>query len=117
LLQAKALGKRLIVAVNDDDSVRRLKGHSRPLNALLERMTVLSALRAVDWVVPFSENTPERIISRVLPDFLVKGGDYLPDQVAGSQQVIANGGKVQILDFLPGCSTSSLIKKINEAIA
>lgn len=116
LLQAKSMGKRLIVAVNDDDSVKRLKGNSRPYNPLLERMTVLAGLRTVDWVVPFSEDTPERIISRVLPDFLVKGGDYLPEQLAGFKQVVANGGKVQILDFREGCSSSLLIKKLNEDI-
>lgn len=116
LMQAKALGKRLIVAVNDDASVGRLKGSSRPLNSLAERMTVLSALRAVDWVVPFSENTPERLISRVLPDILVKGGDYSVEQIAGAKQVIANGGAVRILDFRAGCSTSGLIQKIKEKV-
>lgn len=117
LMQAKALGKRLIVAVNDDASVARLKGSSRPLNPLAERMTVLAALRVVDWVVPFSEDTPERLISRVLPDILVKGGDYRADHVAGAKQVIANGGSVRILDFRPGCSTSGLIQKIQEKVA
>ncbi len=114
LLQAKALGKRLIVAVNDDASVQRLKGLSRPMNSLMERMIVLAGLRSVDWVVPFSEDTPERLISRVLPDILVKGGDYEVNQIAGSDAVIANGGEVKILDFRPGCSTTGLIKKIKE---
>lgn len=112
LSQAKALGKRLIVAVNDDASVARLKGAGRPLNPLLERMTVLAALRAVDWVVPFSEDTPARLISRVLPDILVKGGDYRSDQIAGADSVLANGGQVKILDFRPGCSTTRLMDKI-----
>lgn len=117
LLQAKALGKRLIVAVNDDASVARLKGASRPLNPLLERMTVLAGLRAVDWVVAFSEDTPARLISRVLPDVLVKGGDYHVQQVAGADQVIAHGGIVRILDFVPGCSTTNLINKVKEVIS
>jgi D-beta-D-heptose 7-phosphate kinase / D-beta-D-heptose 1-phosphate adenosyltransferase len=116
LLQAKALGKRLIVAVNTDASVARLKGPSRPLNPLMERMTVLAALRVVDWVVPFSEDTPARLISRVLPDVLVKGGDYLPEQIAGADTVMARGGEVKILDFRPGCSTSGLISKIQETL-
>ena len=116
LLQAKALGKRLIVAVNDDASVARLKGADRPLNPLMERMTVLAALRAVDWVVPFSEDTPARLISRVMPDILVKGGDYLPEQLAGYDEVIAHGGEVKILDFRLGCSTTGLIKKIQKAM-
>lgn len=81
LKQARALGDRLIVAVNDDVSVRRLKGDGRPINLLEQRLSVLASLECVDWVVPFSEDTPERLICRVLPDYLVKGGDYRPDQV------------------------------------
>lgn len=112
LTQAKALGKRLIVAVNDDASVRRLKGSERPLNPLEDRMAVLSALRVVDWVVSFSEDTPERLIARVLPDILVKGGDYQIEQIAGGDHVIVNGGHVKVLPFKLGFSTSSMIKKI-----
>lgn len=115
LLQAKALGHRLIVAVNEDASVARLKGLSRPLNPLIERMTVLAGLRAVDWVVPFSEDTPARLIGRVLPDILVKGGDYRPEEIAGANAVMAHGGQIKILDFRPGCSTTGLVKKIQEA--
>jgi D-beta-D-heptose 7-phosphate kinase / D-beta-D-heptose 1-phosphate adenosyltransferase len=77
-------------------------------------MRMLSALACVDWVVPFSEDTPERLIARVLPDLLVKGGDYLPEQIAGGKQVIEAGGRVQVLDFLPGHSTSKLIQKIRQ---
>ena len=79
-------------------------------------MTVLAGLRAVDWVVPFSEDTPARLIGRILPDILVKGGDYLPEQIAGADQVIAHGGEVKILDFRPGCSTTGLINKIQETM-
>ena len=79
LEEAKTLGDRLVVAVNDDESVRRLKGESRPVNALPDRMAVLAGLAAVDWVVPFSEDTPARLIAAVLPDVLVKGGDYRPE--------------------------------------
>ncbi len=116
LEQARALGDKLVVAVNDDASVHRIKGTAqgvpRPVNQLAHRMRMLSALACVDWVVPFSEDTPERLISRVLPDILVKGGDYQPEHIAGGKQVIQAGGRVQVLDFLPGHSTSELIQKI-----
>lgn len=115
LEQARALGDRLIVAVNDDDSVRRLKGAERPVNALADRMRMLAALASVDWVVPFSEDTPARLIGHLLPDVLVKGGDYHPEQIAGADQVIAAGGQVRVLGFVPGQSTSSLIDKIRAA--
>jgi len=108
---ARRLGDVLIVAVNDDASVKRLKGKERPLNKLADRMRVLSALKCVDWVVPFSEDTPERLISRVLPDRLVKGGDYRPEQVAGHKAVTRNGGEVVILDFHKGYSTTDVIRR------
>ena len=111
LEQAKALGDRLCIAVNSDDSVRKLKGESRPINGLQERMTVLAALSCVDWVVPFSEETPERLYCNALPDVIVKGGDYRPDQVAGGDCVIKAGGEVKILPFVEGQSTTSMIKK------
>ena len=114
LEKARALGDRLIIAVNDDASVKRLKGESRPLNSLDDRMTVLAALSCVDWVVPFSEDTPERLISRLLPDVLVKGGDYKPEEIAGGQQVTGNGGKVIVLDFLDGYSTTKLIESAQD---
>lgn len=112
LEQAKRLGDRLIVAVNDDDSIARLKGPNRPINALLRRMQVLSGLGAVDWVVPFSEDTPTRLIEAVLPDVLVKGGDYAPEQIAGGEAVIANGGEVKVLGFEDGVSTTAMISTI-----
>jgi D-beta-D-heptose 7-phosphate kinase / D-beta-D-heptose 1-phosphate adenosyltransferase len=112
LEEAKTLGDRLIVAVNDDDSVRRLKGASRPVNPLEDRLAVLAGLAAVDWVVPFSEDTPERIIRSVVPDVLVKGGDYRPEQVAGGDCVIRAGGEVRILPFRSGRSTSGMIERI-----
>ncbi|HEX5055294.1 MAG TPA: bifunctional D-glycero-beta-D-manno-heptose-7-phosphate kinase/D-glycero-beta-D-manno-heptose 1-phosphate adenylyltransferase HldE, partial [Gammaproteobacteria bacterium] len=83
LQQAAKLGDRLVVAVNDDASVKRLKGKDRPVNSLQSRMTVLAALESVDWVVSFSEDTPERLIAKLSPDVLVKGGDYKPDEIAG----------------------------------
>jgi D-beta-D-heptose 7-phosphate kinase/D-beta-D-heptose 1-phosphate adenosyltransferase len=112
LQQARALGDRLIVAVNDDESVGRLKGPLRPLNSLPARMTMLAALSCVDWVVAFSEDTPERLYSRVLPDVLVKGGDYSAANIAGARQVIAAGGQVRVLDFADGYSTTALIERI-----
>ena len=112
LEQARRLGDRLIVAVNDDASVRRLKGAGRPVNPLDRRMAVLAGLAAVDWVAPFSEDTPERLICRVRPDFLVKGGDYRPEDVAGYQCVTDNGGRVVVLDYQEGCSTSGIIDAI-----
>jgi D-beta-D-heptose 7-phosphate kinase/D-beta-D-heptose 1-phosphate adenosyltransferase len=111
LEQAKALGDRLVVAVNSDESVKKLKGESRPINGLQERMTVLAALACVDWVVPFSEETPERLYCKLLPDVLVKGGDYRPDQVAGGDCVTKAGGTVKILDFVEGKSTTAMINK------
>jgi D-beta-D-heptose 7-phosphate kinase/D-beta-D-heptose 1-phosphate adenosyltransferase len=109
---AKKLGDVLIVAVNDDDSVQRLKGKGRPLNKAVDRMRVLAALKCTDWVVPFSEDTPARLISRVLPDLLVKGGDYKPEQIAGYDAVTRNGGQVVVLDFHAGYSTTRLIDRM-----
>lgn len=114
LSKTKALGKRLIVAVNDDASVCRLKGEPRPFNTLVDRMAVLSALRVVDWIVPFSEDTPARLIAAVTPDILVKGGDYLPEQIAGGEHVIASGGQVFVIPFKSGFSTSALINKVQK---
>ncbi len=112
LMRAAGLGGRLIVAVNDDASVRRLKGDGRPVNRLADRMRLLAALEAVDWVVPFSQDTPQHLIERVSPDVLVKGGDYRAEDVVGHDYVTAHGGRVVILDYLEGFSTSRLIAGI-----
>ncbi|MBV7387538.1 bifunctional D-glycero-beta-D-manno-heptose-7-phosphate kinase/D-glycero-beta-D-manno-heptose 1-phosphate adenylyltransferase HldE [Pasteurellaceae bacterium TAE3-ERU1] len=109
---ARKLGDRLIVAVNSDESVRRLKGETRPINTLNARMAVLAGLSSVDWVVPFEQDTPRELIAEILPDLLVKGGDYKPEDIAGSQEVWANGGDVQVLNFENGYSTSSVVEKI-----
>ncbi|MDF2939957.1 MAG: Bifunctional protein hldE [Gammaproteobacteria bacterium] len=111
LRAARELGDRLIVAVNDDESVKRLKGPERPINSLEHRMKLLAALSFVDWVVPFSEDTPERIIGYLLPDILVKGADYQVHQIAGAPAVLANGGEVKTITLTPGCSTTNIIKK------
>ncbi|WP_110685612.1 bifunctional D-glycero-beta-D-manno-heptose-7-phosphate kinase/D-glycero-beta-D-manno-heptose 1-phosphate adenylyltransferase HldE [Salinicola aestuarinus] len=112
LEQARALGDRLIVAVNDDASVARLKGPKRPINTLARRAQVLAGLAAVDWVVPFGEETPQRLIETVLPDLLVKGGDYRPEEIAGGEAVIAHGGEVKVLGFEDGVSTTTMIDTI-----
>jgi len=112
LEEAKSLGDRLIVAINDDDSVRRLKGDPRPINELQDRMSVLAGLAAVDWVVPFSEDTPLDAIRTVLPDVLVKGGDYQADEIAGSKDVLQGGGEVRVLAFRDGHSSSRIIDKL-----
>lgn len=112
LKEAASLGDRLIVAVNSDDSVKRLKGNSRPINPLSHRMEMLASLSGVDWVVAFEEDTPERIITRCLPDILVKGGDYKAEEIAGYQAVTDSGGTVSILQFKDGYSTTEIINKI-----
>jgi D-beta-D-heptose 7-phosphate kinase/D-beta-D-heptose 1-phosphate adenosyltransferase len=114
LREAKRLGDRLIVAVNDDASVARLKGDGRPLNSLERRMAVLAGLESVDWVVPFSEDTPENLIDEVRPDLLVKGGDYHPEQIAGFDCVTRYGGQVVVLGYQDGCSTSAMIDAIRQ---
>jgi len=112
LTHAGTLGTRLIVAVNDDASVKRLKGSGRPVNPTDRRMAVLAGLGAVDWVVSFSEDTPQRIISNILPDILVKGGDYKVEDIAGGEEVMANGGEVKVLNFEEGISTTDIINAI-----
>ncbi len=114
LEQAKALGDRLVVAVNDDASVRRLKGPGRPLQALDKRLRVLAGLEAVDWLVAFSEDTPEQLVQRVNPDLLVKGGDYAPADIAGAAHVRQQGGEVVTLPLVDGCSTSGIVDGIRK---
>lgn len=112
LENARKLGDRLIVAVNSDDSVKRLKGDGRPVNPLERRMAVLAGLASVDWVVDFSEDTPQSLIANILPDILVKGGDYKVEEIAGGQEVMANGGVVKVLNFEEGISTTEIINTI-----
>lgn len=113
LQKARQLGDRLVVAVNSDASVKMLKGDARPINVLNDRMLMLVALECVDWVVPFVEETPERLYCHVLPDTIVKGGDYQAVDVAGGDCVKKKGGNVQIIAFVDGHSTSNIIDKIN----
>jgi D-beta-D-heptose 7-phosphate kinase/D-beta-D-heptose 1-phosphate adenosyltransferase len=114
LSEARDHGDRLIVAVNDDESVRRLKGEGRPINTIDRRLTMLSGLSAVDWVVPFPEDTPEELLKDLAPDVLVKGGDYAIDEVVGADIVRKHGGEVRVLKLVPGTSTSVIVKKLSE---
>lgn len=112
LEEARKLGDRLIVAVNTDESVRALKGPTRPVNTMANRMRMLAALSCVDWVVDFSEDTPERLICAVQPDLLVKGGDNDPQKIPGNRCVWDNGGDVVVLSFVDGISTTNTIARI-----
>lgn len=113
LREAKALGDRLVVAVNSDRSVKALKGETRPVNTIDIRLEMLAALESVDWVVEFDEDTPESLICFVQPDVLVKGGDYRPEQIAGADCVWERGGEVRVLNFWQGHSSTQLITKLN----
>jgi len=112
LERARALGDALIVGLNDDDSVRRLKGDARPVNPLPDRARMLAALRCVDMVTSFSEDTPLTLIRALRPDVLVKGGDYAPEHIVGADDMRARGGEVVVMPYLPGYSTTALIERI-----
>lgn len=112
LEEAAKLGDRLIVAVNDDASVKRLKGEERPVNTQERRMRVLAALDCVDWVVGFDEDTPTRLICRVLPNMLVKGGDNEPDKIPGGECVLEDGGRVEVMSYVDNVSTTGIIGAI-----
>jgi len=113
LEQARNLGDRLVVAVNSDDSVRRLKGKGRPINSADRRMAVLAGLEAVDWVVVFEHDTPRELLTILEPDVLAKGGDYADKQsVVGWELVEAYGGEVTVLDFVDQVSTSAIVSRI-----
>ncbi len=114
LERAKNLGDVLIVAVNEDASVSRLKGPARPIHQTRHRMQVLAGLQSVTYLVPFAEDTPRRLIAAVLPDVLCKGGDYQISEIAGAQEVLVAGGEVKILPFVEGCSTTKTIEKIQQ---
>lgn len=114
LSEAGALGDRLIVGVNTDESVSRLKGPGRPINPVDRRMAVLAGLEAVDWVVPFGEDTPRELLEQLQPDVLVKGGDYSIDEIVGADLVQARGGEVKVLSFLDEVSTTAIVDKIKD---
>ena len=114
LAEAKSLGDILIIGINSDKSVQKLKGPSRPINSLSDRALILSELKSVDYVVSFEEQTPLELIKIIMPDVLVKGGDYTIDTVVGSNQVIDAGGEVALLKFHSGYSSSNYIDKIKK---
>ena len=113
LAQARALGDALLVAINSDRTVRELKGSNRPIFNEAERAEILAALRVVDYVVVFDDVSPRSLIAELLPDVLVKGGDYNLDQIHGREEVEAAGGNVISLPFVEGASTTSLIEKMS----
>ena len=108
LSQAAGFGDILIVGLNSDSSVKRLKGENRPIQSEQNRATLLASLYMVDAVVIFDEDTPLEIIKSIMPDVLVKGGDYTPETIVGAKEVMANGGKVEIIPLVPGLSTTNL---------
>lgn len=114
LSEARSLGDILVVGVNSDESVRNLKGPSRPINSLSDRALLLSELVCVDYVVSFKEQTPLKLIKMIMPDILVKGGDYTLDTIVGSSEVIDAGGKVELLQFHDGYSSTNYIDKIKK---
>ena len=114
LSQAKKLGDFLIIGLNSDRSVKKLKGKDRPINSFEDRATLLSALNSVDLVIKFEEQTPENLIKDIVPDVLVKGGDYNIEDIVGYQIVIQNGGQVKTLSFYDSYSSTNYINKINK---
>jgi len=119
LESAKKLGQKLVIGINSDDSVKRLKGDKRPINSLSDRIAVLNSLGCVDWVIPFGselheQDTPKQLIDEIKPDIIVKGGDYSPDEVVGADSVLHRGGRVETTKYYKGLSTSALLKKIKE---
>lgn len=113
LSAAKDLGDILVIGLNSDDSVKRLKGENRPINTQYARALLLAALQFVDFVIVFDEDTPLNLIQQITPHVLVKGGDYKIEDVVGAEWVMAHGGKVEIVDFVEGYSSTNLIKKKN----
>ena len=114
LAQAKKLGDFLIIGLNSDSSVKELKGKDRPINSFDDRATLLSAIESVDVVIMFEEQTPENLIKDIVPDILVKGGDYNIEDIVGYQTVMQNGGQVKTLSFYDGYSSTNYINKIKK---
>src|SRR6201996_279097 len=114
MAKAAALGNKLVIGLNSDASVKRIKGAGRPVNDQNSRAFLLAALLFVDAVVLFEEDTPQQLITSLLPDVLVKGADYSIENIAGAKEVLANGGEVKTIEFVDGYSSTSIIKKIRE---
>lgn len=113
--EARKKGDVFIVAVNDDYSIRKIKGASRPIFPLKERIEILAAIEDIDYLTSFSEEVPQKIIARLQPDVLVKGGDWRPEEVVGKREVEDAGGKVEIIPYLEGRSSSDIVKRIVNA--
>ena len=113
LAKAANLGSKLIVGLNSDSSVQRLKGKDRPINKELERAFVLASLFFIEAIIIFNEDTPEKLIHNIAPDILAKGGDYKVEEIAGSDFVLKNGGKVEIIQFVEGYSSTKIINKVS----
>jgi len=116
LAKSAELGDKLVIGLNADSSVKRLKGADRPLNHEDNRATLLAALFFVDAIVIFEEDTPIKLITALMPDILVKGADYTIENIVGAKEVIANGGEVKTINFVDGYSSTSIIKKIREQV-
>jgi D-beta-D-heptose 7-phosphate kinase/D-beta-D-heptose 1-phosphate adenosyltransferase len=115
LKEAKKRGDILVVALNSDDSIARFKGEGRPIKTFSERARIMSALGPVDYVVRFEQNTPQELIEYIRPDVLVKGGDYKLENIAGYEAVISYGGKVEVVDYQHGLSTTNLVKSVKRS--
>jgi rfaE bifunctional protein nucleotidyltransferase chain/domain len=116
MAKAAELGDKLVIGLNSDSSVKRIKGEDRPVNDQNSRAALLAALFFVDGIVVFEEDTPINIITTLMPDVLVKGADYSVENIVGAKEVMANGGEVKTIDFVEGYSSTSIIKKIREQI-
>ena len=114
LVKAKSFGDILILALNSDKSIKRLKGKSRPINSFKDRAYLLASLEYIDYIIKFEEDTPINLYKLVLPDVLVKGGDYKIDEIIGSSEVIKNGGEVKLINFEEGYSTTNTLTKLNQ---
>jgi rfaE bifunctional protein nucleotidyltransferase chain/domain len=115
LSEAADLGDKLVVGLNSDQSVQCIKGPERPINNEKTRSALLASMFFTDAIVLFSEDTPLELITAILPDVLVKGGDYSMDTIVGAKETLANGGKVEVLSFLPGYSSTAIIEKIKNS--
>lgn len=113
LKESRMLGDALVVGLNSDNSIRRLKGNNRPINNIYSRKAFLEELPFIDLVIEFDEDTPINLIKSIMPDILVKGGDYKVEEIVGAEFVLSNGGNVLVLPFIDGYSTTKLINKIN----
>jgi len=116
MAKAAELGDKLVIGLNSDSSVKRIKGEDRPVNDQNSRAALLAALFFVDAIVVFEEDTPINVITNLMPDILVKGADYSIENIVGAKEVMANGGEVKTIDFVEGYSSTSIIKKIREQI-